>query len=140
MATLLETRVKNEAIAEVEGQGLYVQDVITQTLRNAASIVSPTTGNTSNTTLSVNTYTPVLNPTVFSLTSGAMQITEGGGGAVLLTNPNVTMSNLTFSNLSRANTPGVVRIQFTLTYNNTVGRNEYNYARVFTSSASLRQP
>ena len=35
VATLLESRIKNQTIAEVEQQGLQVMQIITQTVRNA---------------------------------------------------------------------------------------------------------
>jgi len=52
----------------------------------------------------------------------------------------VTVSGLTFQNLSRSATPGTVRIQFTLTHVNPAGRNEYSFAKTFIGSATLRQP
>lgn len=136
---LLESRIKNQAIAEVEQQGLQVMQLITQTTRNADTINSPAQG-ASASSLSINTYTPVNNPTIFDLAGGLIRITEGGGSAVSLTNSRVTASGLTFQNLSRSGTPGTVRIQFTITHVNPEGRNEYSFTKTFTGSATLRQP
>ena len=36
LATLLESRIKNQTIAEVEQQGLAVMQIITQDIRNAS--------------------------------------------------------------------------------------------------------
>ncbi|MDQ3076039.1 MAG: prepilin-type N-terminal cleavage/methylation domain-containing protein [bacterium] len=139
LSTLLESRVKNQTMAEVEQQGIYVMQMIAQTTRNASTINAPATGVSSG-TLSLNTITPALNPTIFDLASGAIRIKEAGGGTIDLTNSRVTASGLTFHNLSRAATPGSIRMTFTLTYNNNTGRNEYSFSKTFTSGASLRQP
>mgnify|MGYP003393635783 CR=1 FL=1 len=139
LQTLLESRIKNQTIAEVEQQGLQSIQIITQAVRNAATINSPAQG-ASAASLSIDTYTAGNNPTIFDLSSGALQITEGASATVALTNSRVTVSALTFQNLSRASTPGTVRVQFTITQVNTSGRNEYNFSKTFYGSASLRQP
>lgn len=135
--TLLEARIKNQTIAEVEQQGLQVMQIITQAVRNSTSINSPAQG-VSASTLSVDTYTGSNNPTVFDASGGAIRIKEGVGSPISLTNSRIAVSGLTFQNLSRTNTPGLVRIQFTLTYTNVGGRNEYNFSRTFVGSAALR--
>lgn len=139
LASFLESRVKNETIAEVEQQGLQIMQLITQTARNAEAINSPSVG-TSASTLSLDVVTGANDPTIFDLSSGVVRITEGAGSATSLNNSSVSASGLTFYNLSRASTPGIVRIQFTLTHSNPESRNEYNYSKTFVSSAALRQP
>lgn len=139
LAVLLSARAKNQSAAEVEQQGARALGVIVQTLRNADNINSPAIGVTG-ASLSLNTYSGALNPTVFDLSGGTLRVTEGTGSPVALTNSKIAISNLSFQNLSYANTPGLVRIQFTAAYVNGSGRNEYNYSRSFSVSASLRQP
>ncbi len=139
LSILLESRVKNQTIAEVEQQGVQVMQIITQTLRNGATINSPGTGS-GDVSLSVDTYTSSNNPTVFDISGGVIRIKEGGGAVIPLTNARITASALTFQNLSRASTPGTVRIQFSLTQINQSGRNEYNFTKTFIGSATLRQP
>jgi Tfp pilus assembly protein PilW len=139
LQTLLESRIKNQTITEVEQQGLQIIQAITQTLRNADSVSAPGQG-TSAASLTLATYTPGLNPTVFDLSGGTIRVKEGAAAAIPLTNARVTASSLLFSNLSRTGTPGVVRIQFTLSHVNPSGRNEYAYSRSFVVSASLRHP
>lgn len=139
LSTLLESRVKNQTIAEVEQQGLQVMQIITQTARNAEAITSPALG-ASTPSLTLDVIAVVSDPAIFDLASGVIRIKEGAGSATALTNSRVTASALTFQNLSRASTPGTVRIQFTLTHSNPSGRNEYNFSKTFTGSATLRQP
>ncbi len=137
LGMLLQARVKNQTINEVEGQGAQAMQIITQTLRNAQNITSPSTG-ASATALTLNVADVAKDPTIFDLSSGSIRIKEGAGAYIPLTNSHITASALTFQNLSRASTPGVVRISFTLTYVNPEGRNEYDFSKTFYGSASLR--
>lgn len=101
LSLIMSSRIKNQAIAEVEQQGIQVMQTLTQTIRNASTISIP------------------------------YDISD-------LINSRVTVSNLTFSNLSRPGTPGTVRIQFTLTHINPEGRQEYNFSKTFYDTATLR--
>lgn len=108
----MQSRVKNQAISEVEQQGIQVMQVITQAGRNAANV----------------NFT-----TAFDLLDGAIR-----ENTIALTNSRVIASNLTFTNLSRTGTPGTIRIQFTLTHINPSGRNEYDFNKTFYGSTTLR--
>lgn len=133
----LESRVKNQTIAEVEQEGIQVMQLMTQTVRNATAVNSPILGNSAS-TLSLTVVSGPSSPTVFDLSAGAVRIKEGTGSAVNLTSSKVTVSNLNFQNLSRSGTPNTIRVSFTLTYMNNSGRNEYNYSQKFYGSANLR--
>lgn len=139
LSSLLEARVKNETMAEVEQQGMQALHTILQTARNAQNITTPTSGNTAG-SLTLDVVSPGVDPTVFDLSSGVLQITEGAGAPVALTNTRVTVSGLSFSNLSYATTPGTIRATFTVTYTNTTGRQEYSFSKTFSGTASLRWP
>lgn len=135
---LLQSRIKNQTIAEVEQQGIQAMQQMNQTIRNATAITSPTIG-ASNAVLTITVPTASKSPTVFDLSGGVLRITEGTTSAALaLTSSKVTSSALTFYNLSRSGTNGTVRIQFTITAVNNSGRNEYDYNKTFYGSASLR--
>lgn len=139
LSVLLESRVKNQTIAEVEGQGAAVLHILTQSVRNAESINAPSPG-ASASSMSLATIVLGNSPTVFDLSLGTFRMKEGSSLAIALTNTRVIVSNLTFTNLSRSSTPGTVRIRFTVTSVNTSGRNEYSFSKIFTTSATLRQP
>ncbi len=113
LSLLMQSRVKNQTIAEVEQQGVAVMQLITQTGRNATDINFTST---------------------FDLSGGTIR-----QNSIALTNSRIVASSLTFQNLSRPNTPGTVRIQFTLTHINPSGRNEYDYNKTFYGTASLRK-
>ena len=136
--SLLEARVKHQTISEVEQQGQQVMTTITQTIRNAQNITSPTTG-TSGSSLTLDVVSGSLDPTIFDLSGGLIRVTEGAGAAQALTTSAVTASGLTIDNLTRPTTQGVLRVQFTLTKTGTSGRNEFTYTKTFRGSASLRQ-
>lgn len=137
-ATTADARIKNQTISEVNDQGIYVMSYITQTIRNATDVTVPTAG-TSGASLTLTVPTGSLSPTVFSLSSGVMQVKEGTGTAINLTSGKVQMTNLTVKNLTRSGTNGIVQISFTIARINTAGRNEYDYQRTFTTSVALRQ-
>ena len=113
LSLLMQSRVKNQTIAEVEQQGAAVMQVITQAGRNASDINFTSSFDISNGIIRENT--------------------------VALTNSRVVASGLTFQNLSRAGTPGTIRIQFTLTHINPSGRNEYDYNKTFYGTSSVRK-
>jgi prepilin-type N-terminal cleavage/methylation domain-containing protein len=134
-----DARVKNQSIIEVNDQGAAVMDYITQTIRNASSITSPAIG-ASGTSLTLVVPTGALSPTVFSLNGVApitIQVKEGAGAQVLLTSNDVQISGLTFKNLSRASTPGVVQVSFTISRVNANSKNEFDYQKTFIDSAEV---
>jgi hypothetical protein len=67
----------------------------------------------------------------------ALQIKEGTGSIIPLTNSKVIVSGLTFKNLTRSGTPGVVQVSFTVSRLSTSGKNEYNYQKTFTGTAAV---
>lgn len=139
MGAMLEARIKNEVIAEVEQQGHAAMHKIVEVLRNGQSVVSPTPGNAS-TILSVATYAPLMNPTIFDVATGTLRIKEGATSTVPLTSSSVAVSGFSVHNVSRAATPGSVRVMFTVRYNAESLRGEYEYAKTFIGTGSLRQP
>ena len=138
LSFLLGSRIKSQAITEVNQQGFQVMYLMTQTVRNGRSIQVPTIG-ASSSTLSITTGNPLLNPTVFTVSSTTITIKEGSKSAIPLTNSRVSVSGLTFQNISSASsTDKIIRISFTVSYNNPQGKNEYSFTKSFTGSATLR--
>lgn len=133
----LQSQAKNQTIAEVEQEGQRALQLITQTIRNASSTNYPAQGNSSS-SLSLIMPTPSKNPTVFNLVSSTIFTTEGVSSPISLTSSRLIASNLQFDNFSRINTRGIIRVSFTLTYNNFTGRNEFDYSKTFYGTATLR--
>lgn len=136
---VLQMRVKNQTITEVNEQAAAVMHLMTQTIRNAEGINSPLQA-LSSSSLSLDHYDLSKDPTVFDLSGEVLRVTEGAGAPVPLTNGRVVVSGLTFQNVSRSNTPGVLRVQLTLTHANPSLRNEYDYSKTFITSVTLRHP
>jgi hypothetical protein len=137
LGTILASQIKNQTIAEVEQQGVQIMQIMTQSLRNAKTINSPPQG-TASSTLSINGLDAAANPATFNLAGDVITMREGANPEIPLTSGRISASNLTFQNLSRAATPGSVRISFTLSRINASGRNEYDFTKTFITSASLR--
>lgn len=133
---VVEARVKNQTILEVNEQGTAAMDYITQTIRNATSITAPTIG-TTGPSLTLVVPTGSLSPTVFNLSGTTLQVKEGTAATVPLTNNKLLVSGLTFKNLSRPSTPGSVQVSFTLARVNPNNRNEYDYQKTFTTTAEV---
>lgn len=136
---LMNGRIKQQAMAEVESTGAFLLSSITQTIRNAEGITSPLPSATDS-RLVLDVLPGTLDPTVFEELNNTLIIQEGQNSSIILTTPSVMVSHLTFENLSRSETSGTVRISFFLTYTNPAGTQPYTYVKSFSTSASLRQP
>jgi type II secretory pathway pseudopilin PulG len=71
-------------------------------------------------------------------TTGTMQVKKGVSAIVGLNSSDTEISGLTFKNLSRAGTPGLIQVSFTISYVSTSTKNEYDYQKTFTSTAAIR--
>ncbi|MEI6510805.1 MAG: hypothetical protein WCO25_02065 [Candidatus Uhrbacteria bacterium] len=137
LAGIVQRSSGREAVRrEVEEQGRQALEIITQTTRNASAITAPASGATG-ASLTVSVDSAPASPTVFSLSGGAIMATEGASAAVPLTNANVVASSLSFQNLSRASTPGTVRVSFTLS-GASGSSAPFTYSQTFYGSASLQ--
>ncbi|MDZ7611752.1 MAG: prepilin-type N-terminal cleavage/methylation domain-containing protein [Candidatus Moranbacteria bacterium] len=134
---MLETRVKTQAMNEVNYQGERIVEIITQTVRNAEGINSPTKQGSSG-SLSVDVLDAGDDPTVFDSSGGSVTIQEGGAGTIALSNNHVSVSNLVFSNNGLTDAPDSIQFSFQLNFNNPEGRNEYSYSKTFNGTASVR--
>lgn len=130
--SIINARVKNQTLSEVEGQGTQVMQILTQTIRNSALISSPANGATG-TILSVNTPVAGNNPTVFDLSAGVLRMKEGTASVIPLTNSRVAVSDLSFQNLNNS-----IRIRFTITHINPGTLNEFTYSENFYGTSNLR--
>jgi prepilin-type N-terminal cleavage/methylation domain-containing protein len=134
---LLESKTKNQAILEVEEQGVQTLNLVTQTIRNAQSLNSPAAGELSS-ELSLAVDDAAKSPTVLDVSQKTLRIKEGDSEAVPLTSNRVWVDEIRFRNLSRDGTPGIVRIEFTLSYASSGQSQAYQYSKTFYASAALR--
>jgi Tfp pilus assembly protein PilW len=134
---VLEVRTKDRTILEVEQNGFQIMQIITNNIKTANEINTPNQGNSSS-TLSLEMEDSLINPTIFDLSDGTIRVTEGTSSPVALSPSHIIVNNLTFNNYSRNNTPGIIQVQFELTYINPNNQQEFNYTQTFQGSSSIR--
>lgn len=137
VAVILQSKTKSQSIMEVEEQGAQLLNLVTQTIRNADSINSPSSGDSSG-ILSIDVDDSSKNPTVFEFSGESLVMTVGAEPSVALSNDKIVFTNARFRNLSRTGTPGIIRIEFTLSTNAADKNQEYKYSKNFYASAALR--
>ena len=134
LAASFTTRVKNTVIQEVELQGAQVTLQITQAIRRSEAVTSPTPGNQ----LTALTLDVGSDPEIYSDFGSVVHRTSGNPASALpVHSSSITVSGLNFRNVSRPDTPDSIEFEFTLTYVNTTGKNEYDYSKTFYGSASI---
>ena len=134
---VLQARVKNQVMLEVNSQGAYVMQMMAQSVRNAQDVNLPVAGGSGD-VLSLQVSDSAKDPTVFDLLSGVLRVKEGVGSEVDITSSRVVVSDLLFKNLSQGTEPSSVQISFLLSSYNPEGRNEYEYGQVFYGTANVR--
>ena len=137
LSVIMRSRVENQVAAEVEQQGWQVIQSVTQTIRNSAGINSPSAGSSAS-SLSLQISDAGKNPTIYDVSGTTIRITEGASSSIDLNSTRIEASSVSFENLSRTDTPGVIRMSFTLTHINPVSKKEYEYTKTFYATASLR--
>jgi len=133
LGMVLQSRVKQQTIVEVEEQAVQVVEQIAHDIRNASSITSPAVGTTGSSLSLTGTSS-----TLWNVSGGQLKRTLGSGTPLELTSSGLIVSNVQFTNASKPQTNGIVRFQFTLERLNPPGRNEYDYTQTFYGSTALR--
>ena len=128
--SMIRSQTSQQVIAELEQQGAMVMALVTQTLRNAEGINSPTTG-TSASVLSVDVLMFADDPTVFDLSASQIRMARASASPINLTSTFLEATTLTFTNVSTTDSPGAVKIEFTLSHD--------SIERTFYGTATLRQ-
>lgn len=139
--SIANQRILNQVTQEVDYQGNLAITNITQNLRNASTINTPTPSNSS-ASLSYNTATLANNPTIYDVVNdqsvNKLRFTAGSSSSVYLTSSRVTMSNLNFSNRAITGGRDSIYISFTLTYHNPANKPQLDYQKNFYGVTTLR--
>lgn len=138
--TLEMTTIKERisVMEEVNQNARFVMEKIALTIRNAQGINLPAAGS-SNASTSLAMLDAAKNPALFDLQNGAVRTKEGSGPYVNLTSDEITVTNLNFTNTSYVGTPGTIRVEMHIQYNNVAGRGEYEFAQSFYTTANIRR-
>ncbi|MEY4744552.1 MAG: hypothetical protein RL272_497 [Candidatus Parcubacteria bacterium] len=111
---------------------------LTPVAMNGTTTLTAAFGSSSS-TLILQMADPAKNPTKFWLSGGVVWMKEGTDPDIALTSSRVTVTDLTFTNLSYPGTPGLVRARMTVKYVSPSSRQEYVYEKLFTASATPRR-
>lgn len=136
---IIENRTQIMAYREVQQNSRFAMDLVVKKIRSASWVREPAAGATSS-SLILGMPDQSFNPTIFEVTDGVLQVTEGANGPFPITSDQVKISNFLLTNTSYAGTPGNIGIDITVEYNNKSGRPEYDAVLSLSSSASLREP
>ncbi len=135
LAVILESRVKNSVVAEIEQQGRVALNIILKEVREGEDIVNLSRGESDSTLLIDKGEEEI--EFVFDETEGILWVVKGEEEIVLI-GGEIRVEEVSFSNLSRSNSFGIVRAEITLSYRSESARVEYDYSKKFIGSASLR--
>ncbi|MCA9387246.1 hypothetical protein KC669_04400 [Candidatus Dojkabacteria bacterium] len=137
MGLLININNRNKAISEVNHQSIEVLENITASIQNAEGINSPAQSSSGN-SLSLQIDSASSNPTVVGLSGTRVIIQEGASSPVFITSDDVIVNDLTFYNVSTNLENKGVRFSFTIEYNNTSGRSEFNLTKTFYGTATIK--
>ncbi|EKD43859.1 MAG: hypothetical protein ACD_72C00096G0004 [uncultured bacterium] len=130
IASILQSRIKNETIINIENQGQSIIQLITQNIHNTKQVNLP-----NQTTLQI---TDANNqPIVFSLADGVINLIQNNIVYPLISSRTM-VTNLKFTNLSTNPSTPSIKIEFTLQSINPNERNENEYIQNFYATATTR--
>lgn len=123
IAVTLQVRAKYRVLTSLGSQADTVQAFVSQTIRQATALSNlPAAG----TVDALGLYLPsdTTTPVLIDSQNGQLRYTDDLGVVTALTASDVTVSNLSFTNLPQPGAPDLVRYQFTLNAVNPSGRAE----------------
>lgn len=135
--SVINSRTKAHVVQEVQQNGRFIIEKITQSAHAANSINTPTRGN-SGSTLSLQMQDGALDPIIITTSGNNITRSVAGGTAVQLNSDSVTVSTFSATNQSSAN--GKTRnvdISLTLEHINPNNQQEWDYSETFSTSIEL---
>ncbi len=125
---ILNARAKINAIERVSRNGETAMDIITSNIRDAKGV------NSFGSSLSLETHYSHSDPTVFDLDEGQLRIKRGSDDAVSITDSNVDVVSLSFSNPSSR----MVEVEMTIRNVNKQGLAMYEAEKTFSTKENVR--
>lgn len=135
--TMLETNIKTKTILAADTEANHVLSIITQSIRDSATVLSPSKGN-ENSILAIQTFNEQYPSIVFGIINNALVVSEIGQSTTTLTSNKIKISNLKFTNIGTINGKDSIKISFTVNTQGESGRQEYNYEKTYEATASAR--
>lgn len=130
------SRSKTYAVQEVHANARTALDLISQKIRLADDVVSPSESNWSE-GLELDMPSPDANLT-FDVAGGVLNIAEGVGGPVPITSDEVNVSSLSFTNLAPIGERDNIRVKIIIEYRGDNSK-EYEYSQSLQTAVSLRK-
>ena len=124
---IIESDSFSNAHRNVQQNGRTALRIINQSIKNSTAFLIAHQG------IILTMEDSAENPTTIQLRNGAIEMQKGSDTNVALTDSDVIVSSLYFTDLSYADTPGTVKINFTIEYNNRSGRAIYDVLQNFQS-------
>ncbi len=135
---IIDSRAKSYAIHEVEQNGHYCMEKITQVIRQATAIQQPAAGAAQD-RLVLATDNPSTNPTTIAFTGDTITIQEGSQEPLVLLADTVKAEEVVFTNMSSAGGRSQhIRFRLGLEHDNPQGRQSWEFNDSFTTSVELR--
>src|SRR3989338_2893396 len=121
------SNAKVQALEEASRNARYAADRIAAEVRSAATINQGASVFGANPgTLSIGSSVPLNDPTVFTVSGGALMVSQGGAPAEPITSGRVSITDLTFEDLTVFGRTRLVRIRVTAASRNAGGLAEVN--------------
>jgi len=137
---VLGTAQKARVRQEVQDNLRFSMQRITQEIREANGLnVGGSAFGSHPGLLSLSMDSGAENPTVFDVSGGVLRITQGAGAAQPLTDPNLTVSNLVFTNLSVTDRTTNIGINLTIEHPNPENIELFDVQLNLRSSATVRE-
>lgn len=134
--SLSGVRNKNHSMVAVQANGRVALEVMTQKIREAQAVLAPTSG-VSGDQLVLDM--PGTSPDItFSVLSGELTMQEAGSPAAAITDNQISVSNLLFTNLSASGERANIQIEITVDYNVAPENTEFIYSKTYQTAVSPR--
>lgn len=135
---VINSRTKTFAVQEVEGNGRFIMDRLTQEVHQARKVAEPLSGQESK-QLIVAMRDTQFDPTIVVVENGQLFLAEGGKPKVALSSSQVTVTKLQFINMSTADNKTLnIKIVLGLEHRNPDHRQEWQASDVFETTVEIR--
>ena len=139
---ILDTRTKTGTIQQVQANTRTAVDFISRQIRSSENInVGASTFNSDPGVLSLQMADSAVNPTVFQLDQddGTLTVTQGANPTQNITDQNINVTNLVFTNLTGSNPRENVQIEITIEYNNPENSSIYDASETIMTNVTIRK-
>ena len=138
--SMVKTRAKTAAIAEVEQNLRFGMQRVLRSVRQATTLnVGASTFDSDAGVLSLDMRDAGVTPTVFDLSGGVLRIKEGAGAVTPLTSPDVTVTRLRFSRDTQGGNNVAVTADMTVVYKTPNQDVLFNYTASASATAVIRK-